>query len=206
MIPTPPPPLLEHTAPADPLALFERWYDDAIVAALPLANAMTLATVGADGRPAARMVLLKGTEPERGSFVFFTNYESRKGHDLAAHPHAALVFHWAVLERQVRIEGAVEALSAPDSDAYFATRPLGSRQSALASPQSSVVPDRAWLEHQFDAVVRRYPDDPPRPPHWGGYRVLPERIEFWQGRLDRLHDRLQYRRRGETWIRERLAP
>ena len=200
----PPTPLLEHSVPDDPLALFGRWYDDAIIAGLPLPNAMTLATVDAEARPAARMVLLKGIE--NGGFVFFTNYESRKGHELALHPHAALVFHWAALERQVRVEGAVERLSAEASDAYFATRPLGSRHSALASPQSTVVPDRAWLEREYDAVVRRYPDNPPRPPHWGGYRVAADRIEFWQGRLDRLHDRLQYRRRGDEWIRERLAP
>jgi pyridoxamine 5'-phosphate oxidase len=200
----PPTPLLEHAAPHDPLVLFGRWYDDAIIAALPLPNAMTLATVDAAARPAARMVLLKGIENE--CFVFFTNYDSRKGHELALHPHAALLFHWTVLERQVRIEGAVESLGAEASDAYFASRPLGSRHSALASPQSTVVPDRAWLEREFEAVVRRYPEDPPRPPHWGGYRVLPERIEFWQGRLDRLHDRLQYRRERGEWIRERLAP
>lgn len=199
-----PDPLLEQGAAADPFELFQRWYDDAIVAGLPLPNAMTLATTGAGGRPAARMVLLKGIE--QGGFVFYTNYESRKGHELAAHAFAALVFYWAPLERQVRIEGCVEPVSGETSDAYFRTRPLGSRHSALASPQSMVVADRAWLEREFEAVVRRYPEDPPRPPHWGGYRVLPDRIEFWQGRLDRMHDRLQYRRQDDGWALERLAP
>jgi pyridoxamine 5'-phosphate oxidase len=199
-----PEPLLEQAAPADPFELFQRWYDDAIVADLALPNAMTLATSGASGRPAARMVLLKGIE--QGGFVFYTNYESRKGHELAAHAYAALVFHWAPLERQVRIEGSVERVSDDTSDAYFRTRPLGSRQSALASPQSMVVADRGWLEREFEQVMRRYPEDPPRPPHWGGYRVAPDRIEFWQGRLDRLHDRLQYRRQDDGWVMERLAP
>jgi pyridoxamine 5'-phosphate oxidase len=196
--------LLEHEAPAEPLPLFERWYDDAVVAGLALPNAMTLATVGVDGRPGARVVLLKGIED--GGFVFYTNYESRKGRELARHAHAALVFHWAPLERQVRIEGDVTMLDAAASDAYFATRPLGSRHSALASPQSQVVPDRHWLEAQARSVAQRYPDHPPRPPHWGGYRVVPQAIEFWQGRSDRLHDRLVYRRRDGTWTRERLAP
>ena len=198
-------PLLESAAPNDPYVLFQRWYDDAIVAGLALPNAMTLATVGAAGRPAARTVLLKGIED--GGFVFYTNYESRKGAELAAHPYAALVFHWAPLERQVRVEGAVERVSEETSDAYFATRPLGSRHSAMASPQSKVIPDRAWLEAEAEAVARRYGEQIPRPPHWGGYRVLADLIEFWQGRGDRLHDRLNYRRqRPGAWVRERLAP
>jgi pyridoxamine 5'-phosphate oxidase len=198
-------PLIESAAPADPLLLFERWYDDAVVSGLALPNAMTLATADANGRPAARMVLLKGIED--GGFVFYTNYESRKARELAAQPHAALVFHWAQLERQVRIEGAVDRVSARDSDSYFASRPLGSRHSAVASPQSSVVADRAWLERESEAVARRYPQDPPRPPYWGGYRVTADLIEFWQGRSDRLHDRLAYRRHSDgTWLMERLAP
>jgi pyridoxamine 5'-phosphate oxidase len=198
-------PLLESDAPADPIALFERWYDAAVVAGLALPNAMTLATADAAGRPAARVVLLKGIED--GGFVFYTNYESRKGRELAAQAHAALVFHWAQLERQVRIEGAVERMSEEASDGYFASRPLGSRHSALASPQSSVVPDRAWLEREAMAVARRYPQEPPRPPHWGGYRVTPTMIEFWQGRSDRMHDRLAYRRQpGGEWLVKRLAP
>ena len=198
-------PLLESDAPAEPLQLFERWYDDAVIAGLALPNAMALATVSAAGRPAARVVLLKGIED--GGFVFYTNYESRKGRELAAHAHAALALHWAPLERQVRVEGSVQQVSAAASDAYFATRPLGSRHSAIASPQSSVVPDRAWLEAEARAVARRHPDAPPRPPHWGGYRVNPDSIEFWQGRSDRLHDRLAYRRQPDGgWLMTRLAP
>jgi pyridoxamine 5'-phosphate oxidase len=196
--------LEESTAPADPYVLFQRWYDDAVVAGLALPNAMTLATVGADARPAARMVLLKGVE--NGGFVFYTNYESRKGRELTARPYAALVFHWAQLERQVRIEGSVERVSEEASSAYFATRPLGSRYSATASPQSSVIPDRAWLEEEAASVARRYGENISRPPHWGGYRLQPDAIEFWQGRSDRLHDRLLYRRRDGGWLRERLAP
>ena len=203
--PSPPGALLEDAAPADPYPLFERWLDDAVMSGLALPNAMTLATVSASGKPAARMVLLKGVE--HGGFVFYTNYESRKGRELDAHPYAALVFHWAPLERQVRIEGRVERVSEQASDAYFASRPLGSRRSAIASPQSSVVPDRAWLEAQAAEVARRYGEGAPRPPFWGGYRVEPELIEFWQGRTDRLHDRLSYRREGAgRWCRQRLAP
>ncbi|MPZ47292.1 MAG: pyridoxamine 5'-phosphate oxidase [Betaproteobacteria bacterium] len=205
MNPIPRAPLEESTAPADPYVLFQRWYDDAVVAGLALPNAMTLATVGAEGRPAARMVLLKGIEDS--GFVFYTNYESRKGRELTAHPSAALVLHWAPLERQVRIEGSVERVSEESSTAYFATRPLGSRYSATASPQSSVIPDRAWLEEEAASVARRYGENMPRPPHWGGYRVRPDMIEFWQGRSDRLHDRLSYRRRTDNaWLMERLAP
>ncbi|RPI38735.1 MAG: pyridoxamine 5'-phosphate oxidase, partial [Betaproteobacteria bacterium] len=197
--------LTEAHAPGDPFVLFDHWFQEATAAGLPLAEAMTLATVTHDGRPAARMVLLKAVE--NGGFVFYTNYESRKGREIDRNAHAALVFHWAPLERQVRIEGRVERVAEEISDAYFATRPLGSRHSALASPQSSVVPDRDWLETQLEEVIQRYGHHVPRPPHWGGYCVLPELIEFWQGRADRMHDRLNYRRHADgSWLIERLAP
>lgn len=200
-----PRPLDEQHAPGDPLVLFDHWFQDAVGAQLPLAEAMTVATITADGKPAARVVLLKAVED--GGFVFYTNYESRKGKELDGRPHAALVFHWAPLERQVRIEGRVAKVSEAASDAYFASRPLGSRHSALASPQSSVVPNRGWLEEQVREVVSRYGHQVPRPPHWGGYCVHPEEMEFWQGRADRLHDRLLYRRRSNgEWSLERLAP
>lgn len=192
--------LSEADALADPFAQFERWFQDALAARLPLANAMTLATVGASGAPDARVVLLKGMEG--GGFVFYTNYDSRKGRQLAARPQACLVFLWTQLERQIRIEGRVEKVTAAESDAYFATRPMGARQSAVASPQSSVVPDRSFLEDK----VRTIGDNPPRPAHWGGYRVLPAQMEFWQGRENRLHDRLLYRSIDGRWKIERLAP
>ncbi len=197
--------LLEEEAGKDPLALFARWLADAMAAELHEPNAMTLATAGADGRPSARMVLLKGFDP-RG-FCFYTNYESRKGQDLAENPWAALVFWWGPLARPVRVEGRVEKLSAVESDTYFRTRPLGSRLSAWASPQSRVIPDRATLEAWLREVEERFAgQEPPRPPHWGGYRVIPQSIEFWQGGPDRLHDRLRYTREGDTWRLERLAP
>ena len=196
--------LSEADASSDPVALFERWLRDAVAADLPLANAATLATASAEGKPAARIVLLKGLDG--GGFVFYTNYRSRKGRELAARPEACLVFLWAALERQVRVEGAVEKVPAPDSDAYFLTRPLGARLSAWASEQSAAVADRKTLEDAFNAAAKRYRDAPPRPPHWGGYRLVPATIEFWQGRADRLHDRLLYRRRDSGWTLERLAP
>lgn len=196
--------LAETDADGDAIRQFERWFDEALRAEVPLANAMTLATVSATGMPSARIVLLKGVEA--GGFVFFTNYLSRKGRELEAHPNACLVFFWPQLERQVRIDGRVEAVSAEESEAYFATRPLGARHSAWASAQSTPVPDRAVLEQAMEEVRRRYPDAPPRPPHWGGYRVLPDAIEFWQGRADRLHDRLLYTRSPGGWKTERLAP
>ena len=196
--------LSESDADRDPMHQFERWFEDALSAGLPLPNAMTLATTDAAGKPSARIVLLKGLEG--GGFVFFTNYASRKARELEARGAACLVFMWSPLERQVRIDGAVEKVSAGDSDEYFVTRPLGARLSAWASPQSDRVPARAVLEAAMDEARRRYPAEPPRPPHWGGYRLLPEEIEFWQGRADRLHDRLLYTRSAAGWRLERLAP
>lgn len=190
---------------ADPLRQFSTWMDEAIRSAAREPTAMTLATVGADGRPAARIVLLKGVDA-RG-FVFFSNFDSAKGRDLAANPRAALVFFWVELERQVRVEGDVERVAAADADAYFARRPRASRLSAMASPQSQPVADRGVLEARVAELARQYPgDDLPRPPHWGGYRVLPRAVEFWQGRPSRLHDRLRYARTAETWSIVRLAP
>jgi pyridoxamine 5'-phosphate oxidase len=196
--------LSETDAQRDAIRQFEMWFDDALRAHLPLPNAMTLATVDASGAPAARVVLLKGVE--QGGFVFYTNYASRKARELANRGAACLVFMWSELERQVRIEGAVEKVSPADSDRYFATRPLGARLSAWASRQSERVPDRRTLEAAMEEARRRYGDSPPRPAHWGGYRVLPQALEFWQGRADRLHDRLLYKRQGDGWAIERLAP
>jgi pyridoxamine 5'-phosphate oxidase len=177
---------------------------EAIHAQVPEPTAMTLATVGEGERPSARIVLLKGVDPK--GFVFYTNYESRKGRELAARPVAALTFLWKELERQVRIEGRVEKVSAEESDAYYGTRPLGSRIGAWASPQSEVLESRAWLEARWTDLASRHGDDPPRPPHWGGYRVMPDLVEFWQGRLSRLHDRIVYRRDAGSWKVSRLAP
>ncbi|MGH8600316.1 MAG: pyridoxamine 5'-phosphate oxidase [Burkholderiales bacterium] len=196
--------LSEADVASDPFRQFDKWFSEAVTADLTFPNAMTLATADASGQPSARIVLLKGADA-RG-FVFYTNYDSRKGRDLAINRHTSLLFHWAELERQVRIEGAVEKVSAADSDAYFASRPPGSRLAAIASPQSEVVRDREWLEQEYAAAAGRFGDSPPRPSNWGGYRVVPELIEFWQGRVSRLHDRLRYRRAAGGWIIERLAP
>ncbi|TBU94692.1 pyridoxamine 5'-phosphate oxidase [Phytopseudomonas dryadis] len=199
--------LSEQQAPLEPFGLFQRWFADAVkTEQLPVEpNAMTLATVDADGRPHCRVLLLKGVDGQ--GFTFFSNYDSAKGQQLKANPFAAMTFFWPSLERQVRVEGQVERVSAAESDAYFQVRPLGSRIGAWASPQSRVIQDRAELEGLLAQTERRFLDQAPScPPHWGGYRLLAERIEFWQGRASRLHDRLDYRLQGEAWIRQRLAP
>ena len=196
--------LEEAGAALDPLRQFQAWMDEAFAAKVPEPNAMTLATVGADGRPSTRIVLIKGFDA-RG-IVWFTNYDSRKGQELAVHPFAALQFHWVELERVVRIEGDVERVDDAESDAYFASRPLDSRLGAWASPQSQVIASRGVLVANAAKYAARFMLSPPRPPHWGGFRLKPQTWEFWQGRKSRLHDRLRYRLDGENWARERLAP
>ncbi len=194
----------ETASAAQPLEQFALWFEQALAAQLPEPNAMTLATVGADGRPSTRVVLIKGFD-ERG-IVWYTNYNSRKGRELEQLPFAALQFHWTELERVVRIEGRVEKTSAAESDAYYATRPLDSRLGAWASPQSEVITSRTVLVAAAAKAAARFALTPPRPPHWGGYRLLPDAYEFWQGRKSRLHDRLRYRQDVSGWVRERLAP
>jgi len=196
--------LSEHDAAADPYRQFSRWFDEAVAAAVPEPNAMTLATADADGQPGARIVLLKSVDA-RG-FVFHTNYGSRKGLDVAANARVALLFFWVELERQVRIEGRAERVTPDESDAYFAQRPHGSQLSAWASPQSAPVADRAELEARFAAAEARFTAQVPRPPNWGGLRVVADRFEFWQGRPSRLHDRLVWSRHDGGWSIGRLAP
>jgi pyridoxamine 5'-phosphate oxidase len=198
--------LSEATAGADPWQLFEQWFRLAGASGIHEPNAMSLATATPDGRPSQRVVLLKGVD--RGGFIFFTNYESRKGRELAVNPHAALLFWWEPIERQVRVEGVVDKLPAADSDEYYQSRPLGSRLGAWASEQSRVLPDRAVLDQRFADLQAEYSESSPeRPAFWGGYRLVPDLFEFWQGGVNRLHDRLRYRRQDDTrWHRERLSP
>jgi len=194
----------ERQSAADPLVQFGQWLNEAVAALVPEPNAMTLATVGPDLRPSTRIVLIKGFDA-RG-IVWYTNYESRKGQELAGNPFAALQFHWVELERVVRIEGRVQKVDDSESDAYFASRPLDSRLGAWASPQSRVIEGRSVLVANAAKYSAKFLLDPPRPTHWGGFRLVPERWEFWQGRRSRLHDRLRYRKEGDAWLRERLAP
>lgn len=197
--------LSEDVAGDDPFELFLQWFDEAVTAGLHEPNAMTLATATPDGKPSARVILLKGLDAT--GFTFFTNYNSRKGNEIEQNPHAALVFLWHELERQVRVEGSVVVSSAAESDEYYAVRPLGSRLGAWASPQSAVIAGREVLEQQQQELMAKHADGiVPRPPHWGGYRVVPAAIEFWQGRPSRLHDRIRFRRSNKVWVRERLAP
>jgi pyridoxamine 5'-phosphate oxidase len=189
----------------DPLEQFLRWFAEAGAAGVDTPEAMALATAAPDGRPSVRMVLLK--DAGQTGFAFYTSYESRKGDELSANPHAALLFHWRPLGRQVRVEGGVGRVSAAESEAYFRTRPLGSRLAAWASPQSRPLADRSELNGRFAEVQARFPDDDvPLPPHWGGYRLVPHAYEFWQHRDDRLHDRVRYERADSGWRRERLGP
>jgi len=196
--------LSETEVSPNPLDLFQVWFDQAVKAECPEPNSMTLATADSAGNPSARIVLLKGAD--KAGFTFFTNYESQKGKELAARPHAALLFHWHELERQVRIKGLVERVSSAESDEYFHSRPAASRIGAWASPQSSEIPNREFLEEAEKRFAADFGDKPPRPEHWGGYRLHPTEIEFWQGRPSRLHDRIHYQLDGAQWRITRLAP
>ncbi len=196
--------LNEHASHADPMLQFDQWLHEAIKSEIPEPNAMTVATVGSNLRPSTRVVLIKGYD-SRG-IVWYTNYDSRKGRELAGNPFAALQFHWVELERVVRIEGRVERVSAEESDEYFHSRPLDSRIGAWASPQSQVIPSRTLLVTNAAKYGAQFLLNPPRPPHWGGFRLVPDCWEFWQGRKSRLHDRLRYTQQAEGWLRERLAP
>jgi pyridoxamine 5'-phosphate oxidase len=194
----------EQDTDENPIRQFERWFHEALQADVPEPNAMSVATVAPNGRPSSRILLLKDMGAD--GFTWFTNYESRKGRELAENPHAALLFFWIELERQVRIEGRVEQVSAAESDAYFQIRPLGSRIGAIASAQSRSIENRQTLERQFLHTEQKYGKNPPRPAHWGGFRLIPDTIEFWQGRSSRLHDRILYTLHEGTWRRQRLQP
>lgn len=197
--------LSETDVAHDPIQQFSLWFEQALKADVAEANAMSLSTVNPAGRPSSRIVLIK--EFDQRGFTWFTNYDSNKGTDLAVNPHAALLFFWSTLERQVRIEGRIEKISDEENDQYFHSRPLGSRQSAYASQQSRPIASRRLLEDQLNAVISEFSDHPPRPEHWGGYRLVPDRIEFWQGRSSRLHDRIVYTRQQDgQWVIERLQP
>lgn len=197
--------LSEQDVEPNPILQFSKWFDEAVTAQVAEVNAMSISTVGANGRPSSRIVLIKGVDA-RG-FTWFTNYESRKGQELAHNDHAALLFHWIELERQVRIEGRVEKLTSEESDAYYHSRPLGSRIGAHASMQSRPIADRTLLEKRTEEVLQRYDEHPPRPEFWGGYRLIPDYMEFWQGRASRLHDRIVFTLQGDgSWKRERLQP
>lgn len=196
--------LSETEVSPNPLNLFQVWFDQAVKAECPEPNSMTLATADKAGNPSARIVLLKGAD--EAGFTFFTNYESQKGKELAIRPQAALLFHWHELERQIRIKGMVERVSAAESDQYFHSRPAASRIGAWASPQSAEIPNREFLEEAEKAFAADFGDQPPRPEHWGGYRLRPTEIEFWQGRPSRLHDRIHYQLEGNHWRIARLAP